>query len=130
MNTTFRESKVRKYMVKAVDVYVTEYNDAYDDWSGASFAKAPFVLGHLALDGEITKEDIARLILEKLFVFNYDTTLVDVMDWLEIYDGTVRISINEDEDGFADDLGRYLASYTISVEEIIEVDLENMKEWS
>lgn len=130
MNTTFRESKVRNYVVKAVDVYVTEYNDAYDDWSGTSFAKAPFILGHLTLDGEITKEDIARLILKELFVFNYDTSLDDVMDSMEILDGTFRISINEDEDGFADDLGRYLASYTISVDEIIEVDLENIKEWS
>ena len=128
MNTTFRESKVRQYMVKAVDVYVTEYNDAYDDWSGASFAKAPFVLGHLTLDGAITKEDIARLILKELFVFNYDTTLDDVMDSMDIYDGAIRFSINEDEDGYADDLGRYLASYTFTVKEIVDVDLENMED--
>jgi len=115
-------------MVKAVDVYVTEYNDAYDDWSGASFAKAPFVLGHLTLDGAITKEDIARLILKELFVFNYDTTLDDVMDSMDIYDGAIRFSINEDEDGYADDLGRYLASYTFTVKEIVDVDLENMED--
>lgn len=128
MNTTFRESKVRQYMVKAVDVYVTEYNDAYDDWSGASFAKAPFVLGHLTLDGAITKEDIARLILKELYTFNYETTLEDVMEYMDIYDGAIRISLTEDEEGFADDLGRYLSSYTITVKEIVDVDVESLEE--
>lgn len=128
MNTTFRESKVRNYMVKVVDVYVSEYNDAYDDWSGASFAKAPFVLGHLALDGAITKEDIARLILKELYTFNYETTLEDVMEYMDIYDGTILISLTEDEEGFADDLGRYLASYTITVKEIVDVEVESLEE--
>lgn len=128
MNTTFRECKVRQYMVKAVDVYVSEYNDAYDDWSGASFAKAPFVLGHLTLDGAITKEDIARLILKEMFLYNYDTTLDDMMASMDIYDGTIRISLTEDGDGYPDDLGRYLVSYTFTVKEIVDVDLESMED--
>ena len=127
MNTTFRESKVRKYMVKAVDVYVTEYNDAYDDWSGESFAKAPFVVGETMVYGDITLEDVARLILKELYVYDYDTTLSDIVERMDVYENTIRLTVCEDEGGYASISGRYLADYTFAIKEVVDVDTEKLK---
>lgn len=102
-----------KFNVNVIDVMVTEWNEEHQDWSGREFYKGGFDLG-VAKSNKL--EDV---LITVSTIFEIEKESVEIDE-----DGLLRFAVIENGEAMQDDNGHYLVDYTVEVEKVENVMIE------
>lgn len=97
--------------------FVTEFNDSSQDWSGETFYKSV----------SLTSSNFSTLSLENIIQHLKATAYVDLAEGDLFLDNGIegQFSVVENSEGFQDDKGRYLCTYSFMVIPVAEpINLE------
>lgn len=103
-----------KYNIEVLDMFVTEWNEESQDWSGNEFSKGGF---HLGVAKSNNVDDILEVI-NTMFEVNKKDLFIDEDD-----KQTLQFSVVEDRNAMQDDNGHYLVDYIIGVYKIESVNI-------
>lgn len=104
------------YKIAGIDALVTKFNPDRQDWSGHSWFKS----NDMAASFNCDKLTIKQLIEVVNKSFGFD------VDYIDIHDNVLTISVTEDGNGDISDDGLYLVDYMFNVELNTLVDLDEL----
>ena len=104
------------YKITGIDALVTKFNPDTQDWSGNAWFKSNDMVASFNCDKLTIKQLIG--VVNKSFGFN--------VDYIDIFDNVLTVSVTEDGNGDASDDGSYLVDYMFNVELNTLVDLDEL----
>lgn len=104
---------MKNFNVNVTDVMVTEWNEEFQDWSGREFYKEGFYIGN----AKSNKLDDVLTEINTMFTIEKESVEIDE-------DGFLRFAVIENGEAMQDDNGHYLVDYTIGIEKVETVNIE------